>query len=162
MKEINMSTQVVFKQQEAEELLAKDEKELTELLALRVNAVQQDVSLSLQPTFEVQVSPLEVALPPWIKNTVDAMIVTALRQSYNVLCSDLPEFADLRTSLVGALGLGGSAAVIALAAFLTGTLGMAAALATVLATIVIKKIGGPSLKAGHQTLCAELEKSLHD
>jgi len=60
------------------------------------------------------------------------------------LCSDLSEFADLRTSLVGALGLGGSAAVIALAAFLTGTLGMAAALATIVATIIIKKIGGPS------------------
>ena len=157
-----MSTQEVFVKEEAEELLAKDEEELTELLALRVNAVQQDVSLSLQPTFEVQESTLEVALPPWIKNTVDAMIATALRQSHHVLCSDLPEFADLRANLAGALGLGGSAAVIALAAFLTGTLGIAAALATILATIVIKKIGGPSLKAGHQTLCAELEKLLPD
>jgi len=71
-----MSTQEVFMKQEAEELLTKDEYELTELLALRVNAVQQDVSLSLQPTFDVQDPTLEVALPPWIQNTVDAMIAT--------------------------------------------------------------------------------------
>ena len=157
-----MITQEGFTKQEAEELLTKDEEELTELLALRVNAVQQDMSLSLQPTFEVQDPTLEVALPPWIKNTVDAMIVTALRQSHNVLCSGLTEYASLRANLVGALGLGGTAAVIALAAFLTSTLGIAAALATVLATIVIKKIGEPSIKAGHQTLCSELEKLLPD
>jgi hypothetical protein len=157
-----MSTQDLFSEQEVEALLTKDEEELTELLTLRVNAVQQDVSLSLQPTFEVQESTLEVALPPWVKNTVDAMIVTALRQSHNVLCSGLPEFAGLRANLVGALGLGGTAAVITLAAFLTSTLGIAAALATVLATIVIKKIGEPSLKAGHRTLCSELEKLLSD
>lgn len=158
-----MSTKVIFSQQEAEELLTKDEEALTNLLALRVNAVQQDVSLSLQPTFEVQVSPQEaVTLPPWIQNTVDAMIATALRQSHNVLCSGLPEFASLRANLLEALGFGGSAAVIALAAFLTGTLGIAAALASILATIVIKKIGKPSLIAGHKTLCAELKKMLPD
>jgi ABC-type dipeptide/oligopeptide/nickel transport system ATPase component len=158
-----MSTQDVFTPQEAETLLALDEEALTELLGLRVNAIQQDVSLSLQPTFKLQGSTLEAfTMPPWIKKTVDAMIITALRQSHKVLCSDLPEFKDLRANLVGALGLGGSAAVIALAAFLTGTLGIAAALATVLATIVIKKIGGPMLKAGHQTLCAELAKLLPD
>jgi ABC-type dipeptide/oligopeptide/nickel transport system ATPase component len=158
-----MSSQEVFSQQEAETLLTMDEEELNRLLSMRVNAIQQDVSLSLHPTFEVQVSSFEaMTLPPWIQKTVDAMIVTALRQSHSVLCSDLPEFADLRVKLLGVLGLGGSAAVIALAAFLTGTLGMAAALATVLATIVIKKIGEPSLQAGHKTLCAELEILLPD
>jgi hypothetical protein len=157
-----MSTQAVFSKNEAEELLGMDEEKLTELLALRVDAVHQDVSLILQPTFEVEDSKYEVELPPWIKKTVDTMIATALRQSHNVLCSDQKEYTELRDNLAGALGLGGSTAVIALAAFLTGTLGIAAALATILATIVIKKIMGPSFIAGKQTLCAELEKLLPD
>ncbi len=155
-----MNTQNVFSVQEAEELLSMDEVELNSLLELRINALHTDASLSLQPTFEVPDVGLEVALPPWIQNTVDAMIATALRQAHNVLCSEQPEFTDLRKSLIDALGLGGSAAVIAMAAFLTGTLGLAAAIATVLATIVIKKIGGPALQAGHRTLCKELEKML--
>lgn len=156
-----MSTETIFSQEEAQELLSKDPDELNQLLALRVDAVQQDVSLSLQPTFEVQVSPFEaVDLPPWIQETIDVMISTALRQAHKVLCSDMREYADLRARLIGAMGLGGSAAVLALAAFLTGTLGMVAALATVVATIVVKKIGEPALQAGHTTLCTELEKLL--
>lgn len=158
-----MSTQEIFSQQEAEALLTKDEQELTQLLSMRINAVQQDVGLTLQPSFEVEELSFEaLTLPPWIQKTVDVMIATALRQSHSVLCSDLPEFADLRDKLLGVLGVGGSTAVIALAAFLTGTLGIAAALATVLATIVIKKIGEPAIKAGHQTMCSELKKLLPD
>ncbi len=52
-----MSTETIFSQEEAQELLSKDPDELNQLLALRVDAVQQDVSLSLKPIFEVQVSP---------------------------------------------------------------------------------------------------------
>ena len=134
-----MSTQEVFAEQEADELLMKDEVELTDLLALKVKAIQEDMSLSLKSTFEVQDFTLEVVLPPWIKDGY-SMIATALRQSHNVLCSDLPEFSQFRGSLIGALGIGGSTAVIAIASFLTGTLGIAAALATVVATIVIKRL----------------------
>ena len=158
-----MSTQDVFTEEEASELLAKNEEELRRLLALRVNAVRQDPSLSLQPSIEVRESPFEsIELPPWIQNIVDSMVSTALRQCHKVLCSTTAEFTELRANLVGALGIGGTAAVIGLAAFLTGTLGMVAALATVVATIVIKKIGAPTLNAGHQTLCDELEKMLPD
>jgi len=39
-------------------------------------------------------------------------------------------------------------------------LGIAAAVATVIATIVIKRIGEPAIKAGHRRMCEELKKSL--
>ena len=148
-------------QVEANSLLEMPEDNLNQLLGMRVQAINEDLSLSLQPTFDVERSPFEsITLPPWIQKTVDSMIITALRQSHNVLCSNEKEFEDIRNKLVAALGLGGSTAVIALAAFLTGTLGLAAALATVLATIVIKKIGQPALIAGHKTMCAELGNML--
>jgi ABC-type dipeptide/oligopeptide/nickel transport system ATPase component len=158
-----MSTRDVFTQQEASELLTKNEDELRHILELRVNAVQQDPSLSLQPSIEVRETPFEsIELPPWIQNVVDSMIATALRQAHKVLCSTAEEFKELRANLIGALGVGGSAAVIAMAAFLTGTLGMAAALGTVIATIVIKKIGEPALRSGKEALCTELKKMLPD
>ncbi|MAT42169.1 MAG: hypothetical protein CL609_07490 [Anaerolineaceae bacterium] len=142
-------------------MLAMDEDELSQLLGLRINAIQSDIGLSLQPSIEVELSPFEaVRLPTWVQKTVDAMIKTALEQSRNVLCSEEPDFDNIRNQLIAAMGLGGTALVLAFAAFLTSTLGIAAALATVLATIVIKKIGEPTIKAGHHTMCVELNKIL--
>jgi hypothetical protein len=145
---------------EAQELLEMDEAELKELLVQRLDAIQKNVDLSLRPSFEVERYPLEkISLPPWIQKTVDAMIQTALRQTYNVVCSSEAAYAGLRTQLLAALGVGGAAAVLAFSSFLITTLGFAAALATVVATIVIKKIGEPAVRAGHQTMCDELKKS---
>jgi hypothetical protein len=146
---------------EARELLGMDEQELTQLLVQRLNAIQKNVELSLQPTFEVAPSSLEkITLPPWIQKTVDVMVQTSLLQTYSVICSSETTYSDLRKQLLGALGVGGTAAVLALSSFLIGTVGLAAALATVVATIVIKKIGEPAIKAGHQTMCKELKKIL--
>lgn len=159
-----MSTQESFTQEiletDAQTLLTLSEDELNQLLGMRVHAIQMDMNHSLQPSFEVTRSPLEASLPRWIQRTVDAMIKTALVQSHNVLCSNDPDYAGIRNQLLTTLGLGGTAAVIAFAGFLTSTLGIAVALATVLATIVIKKIGEPTLIAGHQTMCIELKNLL--
>jgi ABC-type dipeptide/oligopeptide/nickel transport system ATPase component len=146
---------------EAEMLLELSEGELNQLLEMRVSAIQQDISLSFQPSIEVAASPFEaVRMPAWVQKTVDAMIKTALEQTHNVICSDDPDYLPLRTQLVSTLGLGGTAAVLTFAGFLTTTLGVAAALATVVATIIIKKIGEPALKAGHQTMCVEMKAAI--
>ncbi len=147
-------------QQEVATLLDQDAYELEYLLGLRVKAIQENIELSLKPTFEVAESTKEVSLPPWVYKTVESMINAALRQSHSVLCSDAHEYADIRNQLKAALGLGGTAAVLTFTAFLTSTLGLAAALASIVATIIIKKIGKPALRAGHQTMCAELAKLL--
>jgi len=144
-------------QAEAEALLTLSEDELNQLLGLRVQAIQSDISLSLQPSIEVETTPFEaIRIPHGVQKIVDAMVETALKQCHNVLCSEDPDYASLRTQLSAALGLGGTALVLAFATFLTSTLGIAAALATVLATIIIKKIGEPTLQAGHQAMCAGL------
>ena len=156
-------TQSEAAQAEAQSLLDMQENELEYLLTMRLNAIQEDPSLSLQPTFEVEASTLEsFTMPPWIKSTVDSMIDSALRQGHRVLCSTDEEFSSLRAQLVAALGLGGTAAVLAFTSFLITTLGFAAALASIVATIVIKKIGEPTIQAGHKTMCAELTKMLND
>lgn len=148
-------------QNEARDLLDMNEQELMHLLAERVDAIHQNVDLSLLHSFEIDRSPLEKRnLPPWIDKTVQAMVTTALRQTYNVVCSSEPAYSGLRTQLLGALGVGGTAAVLAFSSFLVSTIGFAAALATVIATIVIKKIGEPAIMAGHKTMCNELKKEL--
>lgn len=146
---------------EARELLGMNEQELVQLLAQRVDAIQKNVDLSLRPSFDVDTLTLEKrSLPPWIEKTVDAMVKTGLRQTHSVVCSSEAAYSILRTQLLGALGVGGTAAVLALSSFLISTLGFATALATVVATIVIKKIGEPAIKAGHKTMCDELKKKL--
>ena len=160
---IQDSTTQTILESEAEMLLSLSEADLNEMLAMRVNAIQSDLSLALQPAIAVEKSPFEaVRIPDWIRKTVATMIQTALEQSHNVICSDDPDYLPLRTQLVSALGLGGTAAVLAFAGFLTTTLGFAAALATVVATIIIKKIGEPTLQAGHQAMCTELKTMLQE
>jgi hypothetical protein len=147
--------------EEAQELLELDEPELMRLLVQRLDAIHKNIELSLQPSFEVEASPLEkITLQPWIQKTVEVMVQTALRQTYNVVCSSEAAYADIRKQLLGGLGVGGTAAVLTFSSFLISTLGFAAALATVVATIVIKKIGEPAIRAGHQTMCEELKKTL--
>ncbi len=157
-----MTTQGLLTQEAAEELFATPNEELDQLLQARMMAIQMDPSLILQPSFHTKpADDLEsFGVPNWIKKTVDAMIKTATHQTHDVVCSDDPDFKDLRDRLVAALGLGGTAAVLALSGLLITTFGLAAALASVVATIIIKTILGPTFDKGHDVMCKELEKSL--
>jgi hypothetical protein len=155
-EKMNKSTMESAIQTEAAALLEMDEASLEQLLAARLTAIQQDPSLSLQPTFEVQEFGL-ADLPPWIGGPIQDMVNTALRQMHRVLCSGEEEFRDLRNQLVGAiLGGGGLAAIVTFVAGMLTGIGLAAAVATIIATIVIKKVGQPAFDAGVERLCAEL------
>lgn len=148
-------------QEAAEELLAMTDEELDRLLGARVLALHSDPSLSLEASFELKPTALEsLMVPPWLRKTAEQMVNTAIHQTYNVACSKDPDYGKLRDELLASLGVGGTAAVIALAGFLTSTVGLAAALASVIATIIVKKILGPALAAGHETMCKELKDYL--
>lgn len=154
-----MSTQEIITEDTAEELLKMKEDDLQILLEGRIIALHEDPSLSLRPSFGLETNDLEaIKAPRWLQRTVEEMINTALRQTYNVVCSNDPDFKQLRDQLLAALGLGGTAAVIAFTTFLTSTVGLAVAIASVIATIIIKKIGLKTIEAGHKVMCEELGK----
>ncbi len=140
----------------AEELLAMSEGELNTLLESRVAALSANPSLSLEASVAPPGALEAFEIPPWVEKTAKQMLNTAIRQLYNVVCSADADYAGLRAQLISALGVGGTAAVVALAGFLTSGVGLAAALASVIATILIKKIVQPALAAGLKTLCQEL------
>ena len=96
-------------------------------------------------------------VPPWIEKTAKQMLNTAIHQTYKVACGTDADYKQLRDELITSLGISGTVAVIALAGFLTTTVGLAAALVSVIATILVKRILGPALTAGHKTMCEELK-----
>jgi hypothetical protein len=141
----------------AADLLGMPDDQLDQLLEARVLALHSDPSLSLESAFEPETGALEsFDVPPWIGKTVQQMLNTAIHQTYSVACGTDADYKN------AALGISGTTAVIALAGFLTTTVGLAAALASVIATILIKRILGPALATGHKTMCKELKAYLPD
>ena len=147
--------------EEASELLGMPDHQLDRLLEARIQALHEDPSLSLESAFAPEAAALEAfEMPPWIEKTAKQMLNTAIHQIYNVACGTDDDYKQLRDELITSLGISGTTAVIALTGFLTTTVGLAAALASVIATILIKRILGPALSAGHKTLCKELKAYL--
>lgn len=145
----------------AARLLATPEEELDRLLEARVLALQADPSLSLEASFDVEETALEaLTAPPWLRKTAKQILNTAIKQVYLVVCGTDPDYKKLRDELIAGLGISGTAAVIALSGFLVSTVGLAAALASVIATILVKRILGPALGAGYETACRELKEYL--
>lgn len=75
------------------------------------------------------------------------------RQAYGLLCGTKGDDLEDRSRITTALGIGAEATIIALTSVLVGTFGIAAALAGILAALIYKRFIGPSVQAGHQSLC---------
>lgn len=156
-----MSDKSFLTDEAAADLLGMPDDQLDRLLEARVQALHGDPSLSLESAFEPETGALEsFEMPPWIEKTAKQMLNTAIHQTYKVACGTDDDYKQLRDELIAALGISGTTAVIALAGFLTTTVGLAAALASVVATILVKRILGPALTAGHKTMCEELKAYL--
>lgn len=156
-----MSIQAILTQEAAAELLEMNEDDLHQLLGERMMALRMDPALSLEPSFDLEkrgLGPIE--LPPGVKRIIQKMVNTAIQQTYNVVCSEDPDYKKDRDDLLGALGLGGTALALGFSAFLVANFGLAIGVASVLATIVIKKIGLRTIAAGHKATCEELGKIL--
>lgn len=92
-----MTVQEILTEDAARELLELDDDDLHQLLGARVMALQKDPGLSLQSSFGLDTDNLEaLRVPRWLEKTVDEMIKTAFRQTYNVVCSNDPDFKQLR------------------------------------------------------------------
>ena len=67
-------------------------EQLDHLLDATVMALQKDPSLSLQPSFEPEPTPLEaLTVPTWLQKTVEETVNTAIRQTYHVVYSQDPD-----------------------------------------------------------------------
>ena len=74
-------------------------------------------------------------------------------QAYHLVCgSDAEDEAD-RNQFLGALGMGVEGAVVVLAGVLVSRLGLAAAMAGVLAALIVKRFAMPTLKEGYAAMC---------
>jgi hypothetical protein len=141
------------------ELLELDEEELEYLLGERVKAIEED--MQIQGNFQPIVSYSKSFGPKDALPAIGRRMVYKLRvQAYDLLCGTDPEDVQWRKDILDATKISSGAAVASLAAMFVSGLGIAAALAGVLAALIIKKFVQPTFKAGHEAMCEEWKKSL--
>ena len=129
-------------------LIDRDEETLYQELGARVRAMS--VNPALGGAFDPGLPAIETLGPiDEIRSFGRRVFKHASKEAYGVACGDDPEYADERGKLKAAFALGKDAAAAALAVFLVGTLGLAAAVAAVVATLLIK-IGFNSV---YETTC---------
>jgi hypothetical protein len=132
-------------QQNIDELLKIDEDQLLEELGMRSAVASRDLAKSAELRPAITMSDVQAM---GIKDDMKALGARILKvwnkSAYQVVCGGDPEDAKARDSIMHSLGLGEGAAIAAISAALIGV-GMMAALAPVLATILVKKFFNPAI-----------------
>ena len=139
-------------QQEAEPVLRKllgaDENTLLEQLGIRARAYESRSPQVMQ--LEANIAHDVAVMGPMdeLRKIGSRLLARWSRELFKVMCGDAKDDAKDRESLLKAVGLGDVAVAGAITAFL-GSLGVAPALAVVIAALLVKRIIGP----GAQTVC---------
>jgi hypothetical protein len=130
-------------------LLKYEPDELVRLLGVRQAAIEKDPSI--QGAFEPDVRREDydwadvVAVGKRIWDTLHI-------QAYNLVCGADEKGKEWRERIIGAFGVSVAAAVVALTNALI-SIGIAAALAGVLAALIIKHFFLPAARDGYKTAC---------
>jgi len=144
-----MATKTELSTDTAQELLEYEPDELVRLLGVRQAAIEKDPSI--QGSFDPDVQQEDYAWADVV--TVGKRIWNTLHiQAYNFVCGDDEESKEWRERIIGALGVSVAAGVVALSNALI-SIGIAAALAGVLAALLIKHFFIPAAKDGYETAC---------
>jgi len=153
-----MTVQMLTKEA-GDELLELDEEELEFLLGVRVKAIEEDPQI--QGFFQPNVSYADRFGPRDSLGRIGKRMVDKLHmQAYTFVCGADPEDEKSRQDILNAFKISSGAAVAALAATLVSGLGLAAAVAGVVAALIIKKFIKPTLGAGYEAMCTEWKKHL--
>ena len=130
--------------QQINELLQSDEDQLLEQLGMRSAVVSRDVARSAD--FQLSVKAADIAAMG-IKDDMKVLGGKILRRwnrsAYELACGTDPDDSKSREDLQKALGIGEGAAIAVLTAGLIGV-GLMAALAPLVATIIVKKFFNPA------------------
>ena len=132
----------------ADDLSGYDESALIELLGIRAKSIERDPSIagnfSAKVTYDAKfLGPLDdiKALGLRILNRWN-------KELFNIVCGSSKDDEEDRTKIISAFSLSEGAAIAALIPVLTG-LGLAPALAAILAAIIVKRFLGSAA----ETLC---------
>jgi hypothetical protein len=131
-----------------EKLLERDERNLYAELGMRLEAIKQDPSIS--GNFDLDAQGYEAfGVPKVIRDFGQQFFERMSVQAYALVCGSNAEHSQEREKLISAFGIGKEAVAPALAALMVSSLGLAPALAAVLAALVIKLF----FKPGHAAMC---------
>lgn len=130
--------------QQIQKLLQSDEDQLLEQLGMRSAVVTRDLKRS--GDLQLDLAPADIRAMG-IKEDMKALGNRVLRRwnrsAYELACGGDPDDTKTRADLEKALGIGEAAAIGVLASALI-SIGLMAALAPVLATILVKKFFNPA------------------
>jgi hypothetical protein len=151
----------MFTVEAAEELLELDEEELELLLGTRMKAIEENPEI--QGFFQPSVSYAEsFGSKEAVVRVARKMVDRLHMQAYLFVCGTDPEDEQARTDILDALKISSGAAVAALATALISGLGVAAALAGVVAALIIKRFVQPTIKEGYNAMCKEWKVQIPD
>jgi hypothetical protein len=138
-----------------EKLLKADESQLYEQLGIRAKAMAQDPAKS--GSFEPQVTyeAAQMGLKEDVKDLGQRMFKLWNVQAYQVVCSTQVQDQQARNDMLNAFGVNETAVAAVLASLLVAQLGLAPAIAAVVAALVIKLFFRPA----YEEFCGAWKKS---
>lgn len=139
-----------------EKLMMADEKQLYEQLGIRAKAIAED--LTKGNSFEPQVTfdQAQMGAKEEVQEFGRRLFSRWNKETYKLICGSDEDDQKDREELLNAFGINDVAVAAALSALLVTHLGLAPAIAAVLATLVIKRFFRPV----HEEFCQVWEKNL--
>lgn len=138
-----------------EALLEADEVELLEKAGIRVKAIERDPGVASSFDPEVIYAEAQMGALDDVRALGRRIFKRWNREAYTLMCGADPDDADSRKQLRAALGLGDVAVAAALTSVLV-SLGLAPALGTVVAALVVKRFFNPA----YEEFCGSWKESL--
>lgn len=126
-----------------ENLLESDENQLFEQLGIRMNAMRSDPAVAGTYDPAVSYDAAQMGVLDDVRAFGKRVFGRWNREAWELVCGTAKEDGDDRQSLLAGLGVDKTTAAAALAALLVGQLGMAPALAAVVAALVVKRFFRP-------------------
>ncbi len=136
----------------AEKLLENSPTQLYEMLGMRLKAVQDDIGK--QGSFEPDVAYSDhMGAMDELSKLGQRVFKRISKEAYGLVCGSDEGDKDDRKTIVDALNLSSKAAVIALSGVLVSSFGLAAAVASVIAALIIKRFAKPAGEEALKFLC---------
>jgi hypothetical protein len=139
----------------ASDLASYDEAALIELLGMRAKAINHDPSIAGDLSPDIQHDAKYLGPLDDIKSLGLRILARWNKELFKIVCGGSTDDSDDRSKILNALTLSEGAAIAALIPVLTG-LGLAPALAAVLAAIIVKRFLGSAM----ETVCEAWAKQV--
>ena len=127
-------------------LLGAEEDQLYAELGIRAKALSADPSTAGSFDPDVTYDAAEMGVMDDVRALGKKVFKRCNRELNGLVCGDDPDDAEDRAQLTSALGLGEPAVAAALAGLLVSSLGLAPAIAGVVAVIVVRRFFNPAME----------------